>query len=75
MNMAMKSCVLLALAILGLSPMAGAQTQAAAQPTGTIHLADIRMRDVCIMPDGVQRPIIWSGPGAGACGSIRAPTL
>ncbi len=57
-------CVLL---ILSLSGVARAQ----AQPASTIKLADIRMRDVCILPDPNSRTYYMIGSGRR---SVRAYT-
>ncbi|HYO09273.1 MAG TPA: glycoside hydrolase family 43 protein [Tepidisphaeraceae bacterium] len=43
-------------------PTTGPSTRAAMQPFGTYHLADVRMRDVCIMPDPASKTYYMVGP-------------
>jgi beta-xylosidase len=63
MNVAMRRWGLPALVVLSLSPVVRAQTRPAPQPAGTIKLADIRMRDVCILPDPNSKTYYMVGPG------------
>jgi arabinan endo-1,5-alpha-L-arabinosidase len=63
-------CAVLLLLVLSVS--ARAQTVPAPQPADTIHLADIRMRDVCILPDHASKTYYMVGPGRGS--SVRAYT-
>jgi arabinan endo-1,5-alpha-L-arabinosidase len=71
MNMRMKNCSLVILMMLALSIIAGAQEQPAAQTESTVKLADIRMRDVCILPDVASKTYYMIGPGRR---SVRAYT-
>ena len=67
--MAVREGGLEVLAVAGLCVAALAQPMA--QPAGTVKLADIRMRDVCILPDPNSRTYYMVGPGRR---SVRAYT-
>jgi arabinan endo-1,5-alpha-L-arabinosidase len=59
--MTARACILVSM--LGVCLAARGQAQPAAQPGGTIKLADIRMRDVCILPDPNSKTYYMIGPG------------
>lgn len=65
----MKRCGLCVLMVLGLH--AGVLAQPATPTASTIKLADIRMRDVCILPDPNSKTYYMVGPGRR---SVRAYT-
>jgi len=71
MNIKMKKYSLFIFVIFGLSVSAVTQEQPAAQPAETIKLRDIRMRDVCILPDPASKTYYMIGPGRR---SVRAYT-
>jgi beta-xylosidase len=52
----------------------GARRFAPDSTTATTHLFDIRMRDVCILPDPASQTYYMIGPGRGRGGSVRAYT-
>jgi arabinan endo-1,5-alpha-L-arabinosidase len=71
MNIKMKKYSLVILVIFGLSVSAAVQEQEAEQSAETIKLGDIRMRDVCILPDAASKTYYMIGPGRR---SVRAYT-
>jgi beta-xylosidase len=67
----MRKCGLAILITLGLFNAVWAQETTTSQPTKTVKLADIRMRDVCILPDLASKTYYMIGPGRR---SVRAYT-
>ena len=67
-----KRCRLVTLITIALSITTGAQGQPATQPADTIKLSDIRMRDVCILPDTTSKIYYMIGPSFR--NSVRAYT-
>jgi len=60
--MTQSTCMRFALAMLCLSAVGAVQAQPAIQPTHATKLADIRMRDVCILPDQASKTYYMVGP-------------
>ena len=61
--MRMKHCLPVFWLIAVLSAPASGQENPAQQPSDTIKLAEIHMRDVCILPDPVSKTYYMIGPG------------
>jgi arabinan endo-1,5-alpha-L-arabinosidase len=58
-----RTCVGVTLTILSWLATAGAQTPSSSEPARVTRLADIRMRDVCILPDQASKTYFMVGPG------------
>jgi hypothetical protein len=61
--MSAKMCLGVTLTTLCLSVIAAAPPAPATESTQTTKLADIRMRDVCILPDQASKTYYMVGPG------------